>query len=413
MSIYKRGSVYWYKFMWDGKVIRESTKQGSDKKARNMESKHRARLADEEKEREKACEHLGCSEVLRCHECEKLFNADKALKRAANIFCGPACAAAWDKKNAMPTLQQFLKGEHGFLEYAEARHKHKPLTFRYYKQGCDMLLKSELAALRLDELSDRHAQRFAVQYSTLSPSGINRGLRTLRRAVNLAFQWGKLEKPTKIVLVPGERQRDRVLSEKEEEAYLNACPQPWKDCATIILDEGFRPAEVFALRWPHAFFNEDGTGLIQIVEGKSKAARRVLPMTRRVHELLRGRHGAAGCPVDGWIFPSGGKYGHFDNNAAKDQHKKALDDSAVEAFVPYTLRHTALTRLGEKAGGNVFALACIAGHSSIAVTQRYIHPQAAAIDRVFANISKSQDSVGTKLGTAEKREKARLLKEAE
>jgi integrase len=133
-------------------------------------------------------------------------------------------------------------------------------------------------------------------------------------------------------------------------------------------------------------------------------------MTQRVYELLRERHEAARCPVDGWIFPSGGKCGHFDGNAAKDQHKKALDDSAVEAFVPYTLRHTALTNLGEMAGGNVFALARIAGHSSIAVTQRYIHPQAAAIGRVFANLAKSQNRVGTKLGTAGKLEKARRLK---
>ena len=31
--------------MWDGKLIRESTKQGNDKVARNMESAHRTALA--------------------------------------------------------------------------------------------------------------------------------------------------------------------------------------------------------------------------------------------------------------------------------------------------------------------------------------------------------------------------------
>src|SRR5215472_9892257 len=46
MSIYKRGKVYWYKFMWNGELIRESTKQGNDRKARNMESAHRAALAN-------------------------------------------------------------------------------------------------------------------------------------------------------------------------------------------------------------------------------------------------------------------------------------------------------------------------------------------------------------------------------
>ena len=43
--IYKRGKVYWYKFQWNGKLIRESTKQGNDKVARLMESAHRTSLA--------------------------------------------------------------------------------------------------------------------------------------------------------------------------------------------------------------------------------------------------------------------------------------------------------------------------------------------------------------------------------
>jgi hypothetical protein len=80
----------------------------------------------------------------------------------------------------------------------------------------------------------------------------------------------------------------------------------------------------------------------------------------------------------------------------------------VKAFVPYTLRHTALTLLGTAAHGDVFTLARIAGHSSITITQRYIHPQAEAIQRVF---SASQLPVGTKLGTTQKRLKAEPSKE--
>src|SRR6266571_7098508 len=43
----KRGScgVYWYKFMWQGRLVRESTKQGNDKVARQMEAAHRTSLA--------------------------------------------------------------------------------------------------------------------------------------------------------------------------------------------------------------------------------------------------------------------------------------------------------------------------------------------------------------------------------
>jgi integrase len=336
--------------MWRGKLVRESTKQGSDKVARQMESAHRTSLAKGE---------VGIRE-----------------------------------RKAAPPLKGFLRQE--FLPYIETRHATKPNTLRYYADGSAMLIKSDLAGLCLDELTDQRAQQFARQHSNLSPSGINRGLRTLRRALNLAYQWKSLDKPVKVALAAGERQRERVLNENEVEKYLDACAQPWKDCATIILDEGFRPSEVFALRWSHVFFNDDGTGLVQVTEGKSKAAHRMLPMTPRVYELLQGRHESCGRPTEEWIFPSSSECGHFNGDTAKDQHRKALTDSGVKAFVPYTLRHTALTNLGEKAGGDVFVLARIAGHSSITVTQRYIHPQAEAINRVFAG----SRQVGTKLGTS-------------
>src|ERR1700757_4004303 len=190
--IYKRGKVYWYKFMWQGKLVRESKKQGNDKVARQMESAHRTSLAKGE---------VGIRE-----------------------------------KRPVPTLKEFLKQE--FLPYVETRHAAKHNTLRYYTDGSTMLTKSELARLPLDQLTDQHAQQFARQHSRLSSSGINRALRTLRRSLNLAFQWKIMDKPVKVTLATGERQRDRVLNDEEIKKYLDACPQPWKDCATIILDEG-------------------------------------------------------------------------------------------------------------------------------------------------------------------------------
>ena len=61
---------------------------------------------------------------------------------------------------------------------------------------------------------------------------------------------------------------------------------------------------------------------------------------------------------------------------------KAAGGKALKPFQPYILRHTALTQLAE-AGCDVFTLARIAGHSSITITQRYVHPQEDAIERAF------------------------------
>ena len=77
-----------------------------------------------------------------------------------------------------------------------------------------------------------------------------------------------LDKPVKIELAKNENQRDRVLTDEELTAYLEACAQPWRDAATMIAEEGMRPGEVFVLRWPHLLIGEDETGLIRVVEGQ-------------------------------------------------------------------------------------------------------------------------------------------------
>jgi len=376
MSIYKRGKVYWYKFMWNGELIRESTKQGNDRKARNMESAHRTALA--------------------------------------NGLVGIR------EKKPVPSLADFLKSE---VPFVQTKHVVKPATVEYYTDGAKMIQKCDWSAHPLDRITDQHAQHFAAKFASLSASRINCGLRTLRRALNLAFEWGKLERPTKITLAKGERQRDRMLTDGEWQQYIAECPQPWRDAATIIRGTGMRPGEVFSLCWENLHLNGSG-GLIQITEGKTKAAKRMLPMVPSVYAALKFRHETSGNPESGWVFPSSSAEGHFNKDTAKDQHAKALAKANEKAgkanvrklvsFQPYVLRHTALTQLAQ-AGCDAFTLARIAGHSSITITQRYIHPQADAIERAFAPLAlppakesteqHQETQVGTKLRTTENEQK--------
>ncbi len=353
--IYKSGRYYMAKFQWKGQLIRKSTRATDAKTARSIEGKLRAELA------------RGNWGIL--------------------------------EKKAAPTLETFLKKE--FLPYAYNTAKES--TARYYHDGAKRLLTSDLAGLRLDEITDQHAGQFAARYSTLSASTINCGLRTLRRALHLAFEWGKLERMSKICLAKGERQRERVLSDVEAAVYLAACPQPWRDVATLILGAGMRPGEVYKLRWEHVLLNGKG-GMVQIAEGKSRAARRLLPMVPAVYQALKARNVAQGCPQSGWVFPTGSASGHLMESIAKNYHSKALDKLAkahkenpeespeIKPFEPYCLRHTALTRLAQS-GCDAFTLARIAGHSSITITMRYCHPQADAIERAFLQVGNRQDVV--------------------
>ncbi len=71
-------------------------------------------------------------------------------------------------------------------------------------------------------------------------------------------------------------------------------------------------------------------------------------------------------------------------NSIYGQHLKALEASKVRPFVLYSLRHTFLTRLGES-GCDSWTLARIAGHSSVAISARYVHPSE---DKVLEAISR-------------------------
>jgi integrase len=175
----------------------------------------------------------------------------------------------------------------------------------------------------------------------------------------------------------------RVLSASEAKAYLEACPQPWRDVARIMLGTGARPDEVYRLRWEQIGWRAGG-GIIHMLKGKSDNAERPLPLLPEVVEALKQRHADQGQPHAGWVFPSDSASGHLMQGSAKNQHAKALQDCGFEPFAPYTLRHTGLTWIAPYC--DAYTLARIAGHSSISMTMRYTHPQQNSIEQTFARI---------------------------
>jgi len=335
--IYKRNTTYWYKFMWDGQLIRESTRQGNDKVARTMESAHRTSLAKGE-------------------------------------------VGIRDKKPAM-TLDDFIT--HRFEPWAKSTfEKSSPKTWLdFYRVGLRTIRNhSPLASLRLDEITSERAAEFAAyrQSQGLQVSTVNSSLRVLRRMLRLAVEWGELQSVPTIKRLPGERHRERVITPAEEAKYLAAANPLLADVAIVLFDSGMRPEECFRMRWENITWSNGRYGTILVTHGKTAAARRVLPMTPRVRCILESRWVQVGKPDDGWVWPALTKSGHIEPSTLKKQHRRALTRSKVRPFVLYSLRHTFLTRLGES-GCDAWTLARIAGHSSIAISSRYVHPSEDAV----------------------------------
>jgi integrase len=359
--LYKRGRYYWTRFKWQGKIIDKSSRATDKKTARNIEAKIRSELAQE--------------------------NFGILLPKE------------------VPTLGKFLKED--FLPFTASRFKDVPKSAIYYAQGVKRLQGSDLVRLQLDEITNQEASQFAAKNGKLSASTINQALRTLRRALKLAEEWGKLDRSPKISLAAGERQRERVLADDEMKQYLMACAQPWRDVAAIMYCLGMRPSEIYSLRWEQISLTDQG--FIQVTKGKSKAARRMLPLVPAIQRILEARHREQGRPSEGWIFPTESKSGHLEQGSAKNQHLKAIQavnkaaaeaarkagvadpDMKLKPFAPYSIRHTALTNLAAQC--DTFALKTIAGHSSITITQRYVHPQAEAITEAFKKIALRQNGV--------------------
>ena len=336
MSVYKRGEVYWYKFMWKGEVIRESTKQGNDKVARQMEAAHRTSLAKGE---------VGIR-----------------------------------GKKPSPTLLEFC--EKRFEPWARSTTAAKT-WFDFYRVGLRAIEEYRpLANLKLDEITSENVAEFGAhrrgQKGGLQVSTVNSSLRVLRRVLRQAVEWGLLQTIPKIKMLPGERHRERVLTVEEEARYLAAALEPLLSIATVLSDTGMRPEECYRLRWETITWVNGRNGSLLVTHGKTKAARRVLPVTPRVRAVLQARWENAGRPEEGWVWPASARCGHVEPCSLKRQHRKALRLSKVRPFVLYSLRHTFLTRLGES-GCDAWTLARIAGHSSIAISARYVHPSENAV----------------------------------
>ncbi len=109
MGVYKRGKVYWYKFVYSGRQVRQSTRQGNKRTAEQMEAAHKTRLA----------------------------------KAEVGIV----------QKEPAPTLADFAPR---FLGTIRVQCASKPATIRFYELKLSRLLESPVfTSKRLDEIDER------------------------------------------------------------------------------------------------------------------------------------------------------------------------------------------------------------------------------------------------------------------
>jgi integrase len=314
--LYRRGKIWHYDITVAGQRQRGTTRQTSESKARRIESK----LIEE-------AERRGPSAVLR---------------RA-------------------PLLSDFAPR---FLEWVDNARHLAPKSRRYYRVGWDQIRGTLLMGMNLDRITAEELDSLAFRGS---PSYVNQGLRTLRRMLGKAVEWKVIAVAPTVKLMK-EVGREMTINPDTEAKLLAFAEQPMKDVLIIIQDTGMRPDEVFRIK----IENIDWTRrLIFNPNGKTKAARRHVPISERMLDVLMVR---CSGKQEGWLFPSRkAADGHL-TTVAKQFREARAKAGLPKLLVLYCARHTFGTAAYE-ATGNLAMVMNVMGHTDVRTAMRYQHPE--------------------------------------
>jgi integrase len=358
MSVFKRGKVYWFKFRFEGQVIRESAKTTSKRVAEDAE---RARHRDLE---------LAVNRIKK-RERMPLFSI------AAKEWFEGRAALAQNTKDAYEHFVNSLTDEFG-----------KRLV-------CD---------IDDQDIADLQRRRLAAGKS---PRTVNFEVSVLRQILKSHGLWAGLSDKVKSL-----RERHdvgRAVSHADERKLLEAagCSRSPALLPLLVLslDSGLRASEIRSLRhrdlkleWPEG--NIEG-GEIVVAKSKTDAGTgRVVPLTSRARAVLTlwlSRFPKA--DPESYVFPrfSVGLEGNArrpkfyaaDMTKPIGEWKKAWRIACRTAGLRYRwhdCRHTFVTRLAENPTVNEETIRALAGHVSKKMLERYSHIRQAAKQAAIATL---------------------------
>jgi integrase len=215
-----------------------------------------------------------------------------------------------------------------------------------------------------------------------SPANTNNALRTLRRLLKQAQEWGLIHTVPKVQLV--EEQGRDILLEPWMEAKLLAVTevertpnkkhapksanygwQPLRDVLLIMLDTGMRPAEVYRMQWNHVKWDRE---LIFVPRSKSRKSKRYVSVSERVKRALQMRP-----QESSFVFASArSRSGHIETVQKQFDRAKQLA-GLPDPVVLYCARHRFSTDAMDGTG-NMMAVMDVMGHSKVDVMRIYQHP---------------------------------------
>jgi integrase len=189
------------------------------------------------------------------------------------------------------------------------------------------------------------------------------------------------------------KRAEHVLGQDEEIKLLAACDRVrtrlLRPLVVLALNTGMRRGELLSLEWFRVDLNQR---TICIINAKSSAGDRVIPMNASVYSLLSG---LVKRSTSLFVFPSNRQQGERLLDLKKG-FKKAVQLAGIPPIRFHDLRHTFATHL-VRAGVDIVSVQHLLGHSKITMTARYAHSLAdakmAAVSKLdLAGVCSSPDS---------------------
>jgi integrase len=224
--------------------------------------------------------------------------------------------------------------------------------------------------LPVDAVTSSSVEKFKLTRSeAISPAGTNRDLAAFRFMLNFAIRLGYIARNpvTGVRFLPEPPGSVRIISHDEQLKYLKAASHLLRDVATLMLETGMRPEEVFTIRKENVHLKRR---YLFVPSGKTRFARRNVPLTDATVRLLKSRLAKATGP---FVFA----HRRDSDRPLTTIHKAHLEALKASKVKPplrlYDLRHTFGSR-SAMVGVDLATLKELMGHSNISTTMRYVHP---------------------------------------
>lgn len=284
-----------------------------------------------------------------------------------------------------PTLAEFAPR---YMEGYAVANRQKPSTMYMKRYHFDNFLLPMLGSKRLDEIGQEEVQLLKTRMSKLSVKSTNNLLATLSTLLKCAVEWGVLaELPVRIRHLRVPKKTMDFFDFDEFEQLVAAARELGPGVLAFVLlagEAGLRAGEIRGLQWSSVDLDrrlltvERAEWHGQIITPKHDKIRTV-PMTARLTASLRELERGPGPFVIYTQRHARAQVRTFTHDCQRSWLSRALRDAGLRDKGPHTLRHTFCSHLAMR-GAPASAIQRLAGHSSLVVTERYMHLTASALE---------------------------------